>query len=246
MVDKFHKTAEFLPTWDSEEIHASQAINPPATAPMLLLMAGFAGTGKTTLARWLFEKLRKSNSEWEILIKDNFKRAHLAQKEDVESAGWHAFKDMFALLEREVLAKRKSCIIDTSNERTFVFDTIQTALKQPEHCHTQPYQVKVLLCIADREIRTRRLEQRGSEFKPFVQELPKVLADSSFEDCFKHLLDTPPLPEKFSHAPGELSVEYISKGLVINTTPVLETYGKLVLQKLELIPKQQADITPDR
>ncbi len=205
---------------------------------MLLLMAGFAGTGKTTLANWLFDRLRELNLDWEILIKDKFKREHLELQEDVKLAGHNAYDDLFTIVEQEVLTKRKSCIIDTSNEHTFILNTIQEALKKTEHYHVQPYHIKVIFCVADKETRTKRLKARGSEFKPYNTELPLIRDDKELVELFSHILDNASLPEKFNSAHGIVSIEHISKGLIINTTPTLDEYAQDVFSKIEIMLKE--------
>ena len=67
-----------------------------AAGSAFLLMAGFAGAGKTTLATWLYEKLLQHKGlEWRVLDKDNLKRNHLAEGEEPELAGWNAYEDLF-------------------------------------------------------------------------------------------------------------------------------------------------------
>src|SRR5215469_190267 len=87
------------------------------SSPMLLLMAGFAGAGKTTLADWLLPRLHEPEaSKWEILKKDVLEIKHLAAGKKEELAAWDAFEELFELAEQKMLADKTSLIIDTNNE----------------------------------------------------------------------------------------------------------------------------------
>lgn len=184
----------------------SDLIQASRKAPTLVLMAGFAGAGKTTLARRLGYWLH-----WEVLNKDEFKRRRLAQGEEVESAGWNAFEDLFSQVEEKVIKQRQSVIIDTSNEKPFIFESVLEVLEILERLQIQA-QLKVILCSATKETRTKRLLKRGSVFAPYVRELPTILDDSELRERFKHL-------------PAD-------KVFIVNTNPPLGTYDWKVLKHL--------------
>src|SRR6185437_795618 len=96
--------------------YLSEEIRPDGVSvPTLVLMAGFAGAGKTTLATWLHKKFG-----WTILSKDQLKCARLAKGEEVNQAAEQAFEDLFLLIEKEVIKQGASVIVDTSNEKPFV------------------------------------------------------------------------------------------------------------------------------
>ncbi len=98
--------------------------------PTLLLMAGFAGAGKTTLAAKLKEEfLQCGDQSWEVLDKDLLKRKYLEEGQEVELAGWKAFEDLFNLIAQKAINNKKSVIIDTSNERPFIHENILTLLE---------------------------------------------------------------------------------------------------------------------
>lgn len=177
-----------------------------AEAPTLVLMAGFAGAGKTTLAKRLSYWLH-----WEVLNKDEFKRQRLAQGEEVESAGWNAFEDLFSQIKEKVIKQHQSVIIDTSNEKPFIFENVLEVLKTLER-HQIKAQLKVILLVASKETRTKRLLKRGSVFAPYVLELPTILDDAE-------------LPERFKHLPAD-------KIFIINTNPPLGSYDWKVLKHL--------------
>lgn len=150
-------------------------------APTLVLMAGFAGAGKTTLATWLSRQLHMR-----VLNKDDLKYQRLASGEDVEQAGWSAFEELFELIEEEVVIRGNSVIIDTSNEKPFIFGNILQLMEKLENRQIQA-QLKIVLCNASKETRTARLIERGSVFEPYCHELPTILDDSELPSRFEHL-----------------------------------------------------------
>jgi predicted kinase len=149
--------------------------------PTLVFMAGFAGAGKTTLAKRLMAKLEKD--EWEVLHKDDFKLKRLSRGEDTEQAGWKAFEELFARTAQEVIGGGKSVIIDTCGYPAFILNDMLNIMRK----HGRQIQVKVILCIADKETRTKRIYLRGSVFAPFDEELPAIPDDSDAPAYFQHL-----------------------------------------------------------
>jgi shikimate kinase len=179
-----------------------------SSAPTLLLMAGFAGAGKTTLAKRLSTWLH-----WEVLNKDDLKLQRLANGEEVGLAGWNAFEELFDLIQEAVVEKKQSVIIDTSNEWPFIIENILHMQNKLRSLHIYA-QLKVILCVATKETRTRRLNKRGSVFAPYVHELPTILDDAELSERFKHL-------------PAD-------KILTVHTDPPLNTYDWKVLKQLQL------------
>lgn len=211
-----------LCTGEIEREQATREISPRQkfAAPTLVLMAGFAGVGKTTLAQKLQARLN-----WKVLNKDDFKLQRLSRGEAVEQAGWNAFIDLFALLEQEACQKGHSVIIDTSNEKPFIFSNILEVLAQMEN-HGIHTRLKVILCLADKAVRTQRLQARGSVFAPYVQELPTILDDDEFPVRFRHLFDDTGLPERFRHLFAPENV------FVVDTNPPVESYFSRVLHEI--------------
>ncbi len=176
-------------------IHLSHANDAPdaGSAPTLLLMAGFAGAGKTTLARLLHQEFG-----WVVINKDELKLAHLAsgdwqamdedaQRSFIEDAGRAAFNEMLELT-YEALLQRKSVIVDTSNEKPAIFDDLQLLLRRvSEGAYPCQPRLLIVLCMATREERTTRLQKRGSVFEPYVHELPSILDDTELPTRFQHL-----------------------------------------------------------
>lgn len=205
-------------------------------APTLVLMAGFAGAGKTTLAKRLSYWLG-----WEMLNKDDLKLQRLAQgtyieptdwDKFVEKAGWDAFEELLDLIEEKVVQKQQSIIIDTSNEKPFIFENVLQILEKVERIHIHA-RLQVVLCVANKETRTARLHRRRSVFEPYVHELPTILDDSELSERFKHLLDDSELPERFKRLPAD-------DVLIVNTNPPLGTYDWKVLRAITQREKQMA------
>lgn len=216
---------------DGAENSYSTVVAPPSPAPTaekaptLVLMAGFAGAGKTTLARRLSHWLR-----WETLNKDDLKLRRLAQGKDVKSedwnafverAGWDAFVELFDLIQERVVQRHQSVIIDTSNEKPFIFENVLHVLEELEKLHIHA-RLKVILCVATKETRTARLLRRKSVFEPYVHELPTILDDAELPQRFKHLLDDSELPQHIK----------VDNVLIVNTNPPLGAYDWKVLRAL--------------
>lgn len=204
-------TAEVLDPPRNFENSATQQLAPyqaqkPGKAPTLILMAGFAGAGKTTLAKSLSRRLRL-----EILNKDELKLKRLAKGEEEEQAGWNAFEELMQQIEEKVIKQKESVIIDTSNEKPFIYENVQQLVEQLRGMQINA-QLQIILCKLSKEIRIERLNKRGSVFAPYIQTLPEVLDDTELSDRFKHL-------------PAD-------KIVVVDTRAPLKTYKRKVLKCL--------------
>jgi predicted kinase len=123
--------------------------------PVLALMAGLPGVGKTTLATYLGQTLA-----WNVIDKDTIKdalldRIHMPE----EMAGRAAFEVAFGLL-RDSLTSGRSAILDSSALHPFIVDS---ALQLCNELREEPgsnIQLKVVLCEVNDEIRLHRLQTR--------------------------------------------------------------------------------------
>lgn len=219
---------------DQKPSLSEESCSKGVSAPVLVLMAGFAGAGKTTLATWLHQKFG-----WTILSKDQLKRTRLARGEEVGQAAEQAFEDLFMLIEEDVIKQGSSVIVDTSNEMPFVFNRILSVLEQITEERLRPH-LKVVLCIANKETRTQRLYQRGSVFAPYVQDLPVIWDDSEILQLYHHLFsDDPQLFEELQRLLNDSDeLEHFkclpgAKTFIVNTCLPLEIYSQLIGEDLK-------------
>lgn len=113
-------------------------------------MAGLPGAGKTTLARRLGCEL-----QWQVIDKDSYKEDLLRQGLDDDSAARAAYDRSFEEIRSKLMQQRASVIFDTAALHHFILDTVMEIL-----CDTEDAQLKVILCVADRDLRNHRLRTR--------------------------------------------------------------------------------------
>lgn len=177
--------------------------------PTLVLMAGFGGSGKTTLAYKLAEQLG-----WLVLDKDIFKteiiRTVASIPESIsiseKTASKLAYGLLFALARDIVIYQRISVILDTPAS----FPEVTHFARQL--MHTTDMRLKAILCKADKDTRSQRLQQRNEQDAGRRQLLVDQTAG---EDNWW----------RFDHLPMECLLE-------IDTTRPLEEYLQLALQHL--------------
>lgn len=144
----------------------------------LLLMAGLPGAGKTTLSIELGRKLG-----WHVINKDRHKEVLLRLGWDNLSAGNAAYELSFDTA-RDVLASRRSSVIlDTAALHTFILENVREIASCVENV-----QFKVILCVADRDLRNDRLRTRPAQITA-IQVDPETIAD--YFQHFKHLPSEP-------------------------------------------------------
>ncbi len=140
----------------------------------LVLMAGLPGAGKTTLARKLAEDL-----QWHAIDKDNLKGKLLRQGLDEEEAGIAAYEQSFDAAGNALKEKQTSVILNTAALYSFILDTAQDIVFNMENV-----QLKVILCVANRNLRNRRLRERPAQITT-IRVDPATIAD--YLQQFKHL-----------------------------------------------------------
>lgn len=119
----------------------------------LLLMAGLPGAGKTTLASALGHELG-----WHVIDKDKRKQALMDQGVDDETSGWRAYDESFDKVSEVLSIWRSSVILDCAALHKFILAKARDIVSSVEHA-----QLKVILCVADRDLRNERLRKRPAQ-----------------------------------------------------------------------------------
>jgi predicted kinase len=140
----------------------------------LVLMAGLPGAGKTTLAYALGREL-----EWDIIDKDKYRRDKLRQGLEDDAASRTAYEESFKQVRCALREKQVSVIFDTAALHHFVLDTVREIMHGVEYAC-----LKVILCVADRDLRNDRLRRRRDE-STRIRVNPATIAD--YLRCFEHL-----------------------------------------------------------
>jgi predicted kinase len=122
--------------------------------PKLVLMAGFGGSGKTTLAHTLGTRLK-----WPVLDKDVLKTRilHTSHEMPLEKASMMAYDLLFVLAQEFLVQQQLSVILDTSAAFPPVMDSA-SALAEIADAH-----LKIIFCKAGRHIRHARLQRRNAQ-----------------------------------------------------------------------------------
>lgn len=148
-------------------------------------MAGLPGAGKTTLARTLGQEL-----QWQVIDKDSYKEVLVQQGSDDESASRAAYNRSFKELRSVLMDHETSVIFDTAALHHFILDSAIEILRE-----AKDVQLKVILCVADRDLRNYRLRTR-----PYQSTNIRV-DPATFADYFSY----------FKHLPSDRLVLYTSK-----------------------------------
>ncbi len=140
----------------------------------LLLMAGLPGAGKSTLASALSRELN-----WHVIDKDRHKELLLKQGIDEEIAGRATYELAFEIARSVLTRQQASVILDSAALHTFILENAQIIVRSVPNV-----QLKVILCVADRDLRNRRLRDRPAQITAIRVE-PETIA--GYLPLFKHL-----------------------------------------------------------
>ena len=139
-----------------------------------VLMAGLPGAGKTTLA---YELSRVLN--WHVIDKDKHKEILLKQGWDDETVGIATYELAFETA-RNVLEKQQaSVILDSAALHTFILEKALNLLE-----HVPNARLKVILCVADHDLRNKRLRNRPLQITN-IRVNPETIPD--YLRLFEHL-----------------------------------------------------------
>ena len=119
------------------------------THPTLVLLAGPPGAGKTTLALAVGDALR-----WPVIDKDTLKSAMLASGIADDLAGRASYELLLAVGRDLLLHQRLSVILDSPATYPIVVEWATALAREADAT------LRVVLCLADRALRTRRLAAR--------------------------------------------------------------------------------------
>jgi predicted kinase len=140
----------------------------------LVMMAGLPGAGKTTIADALGRELG-----WKVVDKDGYRVVLLGQGMDDELAATTAYEYSFKEIRTALMEQHKSVIFDSAALHSFIPKTLREIADS-----AAGVQLKVILCIADRELRQKRLSIRRQQHTRIRAEA-ETIAD--YLRYFEHL-----------------------------------------------------------
>ena len=147
--------------------------------PRLVLMAGLAGAGKTTLALALGRNL-----QWPVLEKDRIKASlqssfeeRIFLSEDV--IGYITYELLFELAHNFLVKQQLSVIIDSPAHLPFILKHASDLI------HEADAVLRVILCLADQEVREKRIRNRNTDH--IWRQISDPITDEDYLQRFSHL-----------------------------------------------------------
>lgn len=137
-------------------------------------MAGLPGAGKSTLASALGRALN-----WHVIDKDRYKEVLLKQGLEDEKAGIATYELAFEIARTVLTKQQTSVIIDSAALYSFILENALSIVESVSNS-----QLKVILCVADRDTRNKRLRNRPLQITN-IRVNPETIAD--YLRLFQHL-----------------------------------------------------------
>jgi predicted kinase len=189
--------------------------------PLLIIVSGLPGAGKTTLAKWLSDELHLPLIYRDGLKELLFDSLGWSDREWSRTLGRASYELLYYVLEMQVCFGR-SCIVESN------FDPEQASLRLQalrQKCDFEPFQIQ---CVADSAVLVQRYRQRA-----FSSERHPGHTDNVSYDEF-----VPQFSKEYYITQGKFEIR--GTYVALDTTDVAAIDAQAVLRSLRAIADQLA------